>query len=112
MNLKPYKKKLHRDTVSGLADAITHLLTLDNIMDHEDRLHLAILAEVKCLAEKRLLSIKPEYTISFTPAQAFALSILSNDYFADKRTYLGNKLHQINLRCYLHHKFKNTQCTH
>lgn len=92
MKPKTYKKKLSRQIVEGLHDLIQVLLAKP-VTEDDDKLHYAVLAEIKQAAEKRLLDVRKEYTISFSPAQAFALRILATDYMTEKTSYMGNQLH-------------------
>lgn len=43
--------------------------------------------------KRQLAEDLKQSTISFTPAQAFALRILYTDYINNPTCYLGNKLH-------------------
>ncbi|HMO62224.1 MAG TPA: hypothetical protein PKC39_08255 [Ferruginibacter sp.] len=78
--------------LEGLHGMIQVLLAKP-VQADDDKLHYAVLAEIKCLAEKRLIDVRKEYSISFTPAQAMALRILATDYITEKTSYIGNHLH-------------------
>lgn len=95
MFLKPYKKKIRRDALSGIADIITLLLSKP-VSDDDDKMHFALLAEIKAIADKKLLDGKHDYNLKLTPAQGFALRILAIDYLpTDKISCTGNCIHQI-----------------
>lgn len=97
MQLKPYKKKLKRTAYEGLTSAIKILLA-SPVQDDDDKLLYAVLAEISAAGEKRLLDVRSEYTISFSPAQAMAIRLLATDYMhTDKVSHVGNLVHQISI---------------
>jgi hypothetical protein len=95
MQSKPLKRKLRRDALQGITDTIKVLLAAPVTTD-DDKLHFAVLAEIASMGEKKLLDVRSDYTINFSPAQAIAIRILAVDYMYDAKTsYIGNTLHQI-----------------
>jgi hypothetical protein len=95
MLLKPLKKKLKRDGLQGITDTIKMLIQKP-VIDDDDKLHFAVLAEIARNGEKKLLDVRTDYTITFSPAQALALRLLATDYMPDARTkHVGNIVHQI-----------------
>ena len=92
MKAKKYQTKLDASMAEGIYEIIDTLLHTTVTTD-DDKLVFCALAEIH---EKLASKIhKKEGTISFTPAQAFALRILSIDYVSNTTSYTGNKLHQI-----------------
>ena len=92
--MKPYKTKLSRQMLESLHSLI-ELLLASQVNDDDDKMHFAVLAEIKHRLYQKLDSVQNEYHASFTPAQAFALRILALNYATDIKTYTGNRLHQI-----------------
>ncbi|MCX6210090.1 MAG: hypothetical protein NTZ59_11505 [Bacteroidetes bacterium] len=58
-------------------------------------MHYANLNEILIRAKQKCIIYKLDYSFSFTPAQAFALRLLTEKYVIDYTSYLGNKLHQL-----------------
>ena len=94
MSQKKYKAKLRRETMEGINTLIEALLTRE-YSDDDDKLLMCTLREINIVFQKRLVDLLKDCTVSFTPAQAFALRILSTDYVHDKTSSIGNRLHQI-----------------
>lgn len=91
---KKFTTKQRREFYEGLVQMIGDLLNTSPLND-DDKLHIAVLAELQLPLQKKLLIYQQQYTHSFTPAQAFALRILYNGYYNDPKTYMGNLLHGI-----------------
>lgn len=96
---RKYKTSFKREMVESVKQVIEHILRTAPKTD-DDRLHFAVLSEIRDRLYSKLGNYQDDYTISFTPSQAFALRILYTDYFNDPTTYLGNKLHQIATEVY------------
>lgn len=94
MKPKKYKIKLSVDFIESLHNVIG-VLILTKVDADDDKLLFSVLADVRGIMSERLNTEQKESTISFTPAQAFALRILSTDYVMNKTTQTGNRLHQI-----------------
>lgn len=88
---KKFATKQRREFYEGLVQMIEALLDSTPISD-DDKLHIAVLAELSIPLKKMLLTYQEKYTHSFTPAQAFALRILYEGYYNDPKTYMGNLL--------------------
>lgn len=92
--MKKYKTTLPKAAAEGLLQIIERILLKEPETD-DDKLLVATLAEVGKTLHDKLSSyetIKKTYTISFKPAQAIALRILSTDYETDITSYMGNHL--------------------
>lgn len=87
-----YKFAMKRQLAETLKQSIEEVLD-NNPVNDDDKLHYAVLAEIKDRLYAKLGKYQTNYTISFTPAQAFALRILYTDYINNPTSYLGNKLH-------------------
>jgi hypothetical protein len=61
----------------------------------DDKLLYAVLNEIRMEMKGRIAKEKKEFTVSFTPAQAFAIRILAFDYEIRKTSYLGNAIHKM-----------------
>ena len=94
MLTKKYKAKFTLDVIQSLYNIISMLITTKVEAD-DDKLLFSVLADIKGIMSDRMDNVQKEATISFTPAQAFALRILSTDYVMNKTTQTGNRLHQI-----------------
>ncbi len=94
--MRPYKCTMKRQFAECLITCIEQLIVKDVSCD-DDRLHFAILGEIKDRVFIKLLKPKTEFGITLTPAQAIALRVLYTDYFNNPITYLGNKLHAISV---------------
>ena len=94
MPQKKYKTKLSLDIIQSL-HSIIGMLIITKVEADDDKLLFSVLADVKGIMSDRMDTLQKEATISFTPAQAFALRILSTDYVMNKTTQVGNRLHQI-----------------
>ena len=94
MKLKPYETKLDRDFMECLQIIIAKLIASD-LQEDDDKMLMCLLAEIKHRIYLKLDNGQKETTMSFTPAQAFALRILFTDYVMDNSTSTGNKLHRI-----------------
>jgi len=86
-----YKFEMKRQLAETLKQRIDAILDNDPAND-DDKLHYAVLTEIRDRLYVKLIKYQTDYTISFTPAQAFALRILYTDYINDPTCYLGNKL--------------------
>jgi hypothetical protein len=82
---------MKRQLAETLKQRIETILDNDPAND-DDKLHCAVLAEIRDRLYVKLIKHQTDYTISFTPAQAFALRILYTDYINNPTCYLGNKL--------------------
>lgn len=92
--MKPYKVSMKRTFAEALMQVIDKLIA--NAPDEDDdRMHLALLGEIKDRLYTKLGKPKMDFGITFTPAQALALRILYTDYVQNPNSYLGNKLHTI-----------------
>jgi hypothetical protein len=80
--------------VEAIKQAIEILLQTKPVDDETKHL-FASLDEVRSMLYKKLDKVQPDYQLSFTPAQAFALRRMAIDYVHDVKTYLGNKMHKI-----------------
>lgn len=94
MEQKKYKISLTLSVCESLHNCIVTLM-MKEVSGDDDKMHMAILAEIKDRLFIKMNNIQKVYAISFTPAQAFALRILAIDYQMPKTTQLGNKLHQM-----------------
>lgn len=92
--MKKFKTKLKLDAVEALHDYLNEQLRFEVNTDDE-RLHFACLVEVKNILYIKLAKIQQDYQLTFTPAQAIALRILSTSYVTEITSFLGNKLHQL-----------------
>lgn len=92
--MKKISIKLKYDMVEAIKQAIEILLQTKPVDDETKHLFCS-LEEVRSIMYKRLDKHQTEFTISFTPAQAFALRRMAIDYIYDVRTHLGNKMHNI-----------------
>lgn len=71
-------------------------LIASEVITDDDRLLLAVAAEIEMkLALKVAVPFHKKALVKFTPAQAFALRIIYNDYYQNPTTQLGNILHQL-----------------
>ena len=100
---RKYKTKLTRCMVDELIVFIERLLVApcSDTSDY-DTLLMCELAEVRRKLVSKTEFVQQQYTISFTPAQAFAMRILFKEYIRNPTTYLGNKLHTMSNEI-LHH---------
>lgn len=94
MNQKKYSCKLKREVMEAINTLIDALLQTKNMSD-DDKLLMSVLAQVRHKIYVKLDLVQVECRISLSPAEAFALRLLSTDYVADKTTSVGNRLHQI-----------------
>jgi hypothetical protein len=85
---------MKRQFAEALMQGIDALIAQEPESD-DDRIHLAILGEIKERLYTKLGKPKADFGITLTPAQAIALRILYTDYVQTTTTYLGNKLHTI-----------------
>lgn len=92
--MNKYKKQLKREQLTVISETIQWVFTAP-ALDDDDKLFYSVLAEIKLMADTKLLNVKPVYTISFSAAQAFALRIIAVDCLLEKASYRGNLLHQI-----------------
>jgi len=92
--MKKFTIKLKYDMVESIKQAIEILLQTKPIDDETKHLFCS-LEEVRSLLYKRLDKQQGEFTISVTPAQAFALRRMAIDYVHDVRTAFGNQMHRI-----------------
>ena len=88
---KKFTTKQRREFFEGLVQMISDLLGTTPLSD-DDKMLIAVLAEMQLPLQKKLLVYQQAYTHSFTPAQAFALRILYVNYYNDPKTYMGNLL--------------------
>lgn len=88
-----YSTKLKKDMLESLVSAIEIVINAVTPEDLDDKLLLASLHEIMIKGKQKLIQLKPSYNITFSPAQAFAICLLSDYYVTDKKSYLGNKLH-------------------
>lgn len=94
--MKPYKCQMKRQFAEALMQVIDRLIA-DAPDEDDDRMHLALLGEIKERLYTKLGKPKMDFGITFTPAQAIALRILYTDYIQNPNSYIGNKLHTIAL---------------
>lgn len=94
MLTKKYKTKLKLDVIQSL-HSIIGMLIMTKVEADDDKLLFSVLADIKGIMSDRMDNLQKEASFSFTPAQAFALRILSTDYVMNKTTQTGNRLHQI-----------------
>lgn len=95
--MNKFKTELGRPVAEGLKEIIEKLMQSNPTVD-DDKLLIACLAEIAALLDVKLSPYKAKkskYAVTFSPAQALALRILSTDYQTDKTTYMGNKLHML-----------------
>ncbi len=92
--MKHFKTRLKFDAVDTLHKFLEYMLTQEVTTD-DDKLHFAVLSEVKKVLYLKLAKVQQDYMCNFTPAQAIALRMLSTTYVTDLTTFLGNKLHQL-----------------
>lgn len=94
--MKPYKCQMKRQFAEALMQVIDKLIA-DAPDEDDDRMHLALLGEIKERLYAKLGKPKMEFSITLTPGQAIAIRILYTDYVQNPNSYLGNKLHTIAL---------------
>lgn len=94
MNIRKsrYRFAMKRQLAETLKQRIETIIE-NNPANDDDKLHYAVLAEIRDRLYVKLIKYQTDYTISFTPAQALALRILYTDYINNPTCYLGNRLH-------------------
>ena len=93
-NINKYKLAMKRQLAETLKQSIETVL-INHPANDDDKLHYAVLSEIRDRLYAKLGKNQTSYIISFTPAQAFALRILYTDYINNPTSYLGNKLHML-----------------
>lgn len=94
MNFKKIKTQMDFKTIQALA-SLLEVIIGGTISTDDDKLLVAVLAEIKLMLELKILKMQDRYKLTFTPAQAIALRIMANDYNIERTSFLGNKLHQL-----------------
>ncbi len=93
--MKKFKIKIPNDLLCALYEELCTVLN-DKWDDDDDRLLMAVMAEVKSKLYAKIDYYKPQHSVSFTPAQALAIR---NYYLSfhpnDVSSYIGNGLHRI-----------------
>ena len=93
--MKRFKIKIPNELLCGLYEELTNVLN-DQWDDDDDRLLMAVMAEVRSRLYEKIDNYKKQHTITFSPAQALAIR---NYYLTfhtnDVSTYMGNGLHRI-----------------
>jgi len=98
--MKKYKKKLPRTFIVSLQWQIVKLVEEHNSVTLYEQLLIAALVEVHSKLEQRLIDVKKEYGISFSPVQAFSIRLLSfyvpagNPYTANILRQMADEIHQ------------------
>ena len=92
--MHPIKIKQHRAFFTGLVAVIENLVQYEYITD-ADKLLMATLADLKQRIDVRLITVRKEYSITPTHAQAIALRLLYLEFFDEHKSYMGNKLFTI-----------------
>ena len=89
-----FKTKLSYELTTGLMRLLQHVLTESHPDNTDEMLHMAALAEVLAVLNKKLLEYKKKYSLSLTPVQALAMRKLYTDYMSDVEptNYLANSL--------------------
>ena len=95
MSQNKYKTKLKKEMAEALLQVICRVLEYNIPADDDDKLLFATLDEIRRKLDVKLLDYNQSYNLTFSPAQAFALRILSTSYVLDYTSYLGNKLLKI-----------------
>lgn len=96
-----YKGKISRGTAEGLRDHINYVVTgITNSDSDDDKMLASVLAQVYVKLEEKLVRLKPKYSITLTPAEAFAMRVLSQDFVSaspfinNNMLMLSNDIHQ------------------
>jgi len=98
--MKKYKTKLKYDFMEALVEIADSTIKLYPVETDDDRLFIAGLAEARSCLYKRLENYRLEYTVSFTPVQAFALRLLHaarrilNPYTANRLRQISDEVHK------------------
>jgi hypothetical protein len=87
-----YKTKITFAFATGFMQLINRMLT-DNICKaDDDKLMLAALVELKEKIYVKMKTVKKDYTLTVSPAQAIAMRVLYTNYINNPTTFMGNKL--------------------
>ncbi len=90
--MKKYKTKIKHATVEGIAHMIGEYVQM-NYVDMDDQLIMAGLEEVMLIMQRKMLQPQAEYSFTFSPVQAIAISLWFSDFLDLPLTQIGNKLH-------------------
>lgn len=88
------KIELKADMAEALVLLFGEYLNM-NYTEADDKLVMAVLADLRISLMKKLLNPKPKYKITLEAAAAIALQIFYDDFIDEYTTSVGNKLHQI-----------------
>lgn len=90
--MKKYKDKIKRSFAEGLSGHIAMVvMQLKTSDSDEDKMLAANLAQVYEKILEKLVRVKPVYSITLTPAEAFAVCVLRND-FPSANFYISNNM--------------------
>lgn len=89
--MKKVKIKYKRDFATGFIKVVNDLIEIDFRQD-DMRLMVSALVEVRQRMLEQTVQVKKEYTMTLTPVQAIATSMLHKIVFKDPTTYMGSKL--------------------
>lgn len=106
--MEKFKTKLSYDLTTGLMRLLQHVITESQPADTDDMLHIAALAEVLAVINKKLLEYKNKYSLSLTRVQALAMRKLYTDYImneVDATNYLANYL--LKLSNHIHQQYQS-----
>lgn len=93
--MQPFKIKLRRDALQAIVKVVHDLLQV-SYYEEEDKLLMAVLADLVVKLEVRLIKPKAEYSLSIAPHFAIALRLLFLNFLQHMTdVYLANTLHQI-----------------
>ena len=94
--MKKYKVKLKWDFITTLDKMMDDLLK-SPLTDTSpvNKMYLSIIAEIKSMVHNKLEWWKPEFKLSLTPAQAFALQMFCQKNSKDPSNYMSNRMLQI-----------------
>lgn len=93
--MSKYKTKLKVQALEALDDAIAKLFEIEKPADDEDKMFFSLLQQIRDKLYDKKKKFQVEYSLNLTPAESFALRVLTKNYFKDKTKYLSNILHNM-----------------
>lgn len=94
--MKKFKiKNIKAELLEGLQSMVDDEIVGISPLNDEEAVLYAVLRQISEKIYTKLGNWQKQYSISLTPAEAFAMRIFFNDYINDRSTYMGNQLGKI-----------------
>lgn len=102
--MKKFKTKIKRAEAEGLRHYINEIICqMYGSEADEDNMLTAALVQIYLKIEEKLLIVKPVYSITLTPVEAFAIRVVNRD-FSSNNIYVNNHVLQLSNVIHQHYQ--------